>query len=271
MRRWTWTQGDLLRALLFIPPAVYATLGLLGLWHSWRDEWVLASWSIAGLAGLVWRGPKALVVPAAATLACAFSLAAGSRTWPEDPALLAGRIAFGAFAFTVIGIAAGLAVAWLSVALRDGPLALLGRRQVLADGATLAILTVALIPVAFGSFGERTTLAVLGLVAAPLAVAGIAAARQPRQCWPLALETWFASLIPQIVSTTWFPIGHVEPLPVVLFESLVAIVPTAWIAALLGKWLGALAVALAPGRAATRRPYQRAREPGPGAAASCSG
>ena len=59
MRRWTWTQGDLLRALLVIPPAVYATLGLRGLWHSWRDEWVLASWSIAGLAGLVRRRVQA--------------------------------------------------------------------------------------------------------------------------------------------------------------------------------------------------------------------
>jgi hypothetical protein len=231
----------LVRALLFILAAVYATLGLLGLWHGWRHEWVLASWSIAGLAGLVWRGPKALVVPVAATLAGLSSLAADSRTWPEDPALVAGRIAFGAFAFTALGIALGLAVARLSGALRDGRLELPERRQVLAEGATLAILTVALIPIAFGSFGPRTTLAVLGLVATPLAVVGIAAVRQPRHCWVLALETWLASVIPQIVSTTWFPIGNEEPLPVVLFESLLFIVPAAWIAALLGKWLGALA------------------------------
>jgi hypothetical protein len=180
-------------------------------------------------------------VPAAVTLAVASSLAAGSETWPDDPAFVAGRIAFTAFAFTALGIAAGMAVAQLYGALRASGLALPGRRQLLAESATLGILTVALIPVAFGSFGQRTTLAVLGLVAAPLAVVSIAAARQPRHCWALALETWLASLIPQIVSTIWLPIGYVEPLPAVLFESLVAILPTAWMAAVLGKWLGVLA------------------------------
>ena len=107
------------------------------------------------------------------------------------------------------------------------------------------ILMIALIPVAFGTFGPRTTLAVIGLVVPPLAIGGIAAVRQPRHCWLLALETWLASLIPQVVAETRFP--SQQPLAVVLFESLIFLVPAAWVAALLGKWLGASA-RLARGR-----------------------
>ena len=114
----------------------------------------------------------------------------------------------------------------------------------LVEVATLAILTIALSPLAFGTFGGdqvQTTLAIGGLVVALLAIAGIAAVRQPRHGWPLALEIWLASLLASFVQVTWFPAGQQEPLAVVALEALVAIVPIAWGVALLGKWLGARA------------------------------
>ncbi len=112
--------------------------------------------------------------------------------------------------------------------------------HMLAEVPFLVILALAQIPVAFGTFGSRTTLALLGLVVPPLVVAGIAAVRQPRHCWLLALETWVASLLPQIVAETRFFPSR-QPLAVVLVESLLFIVPVAWVTALLGKGLGQVA------------------------------
>jgi len=112
----------------------------------------------------------------------------------------------------------------------------------LVEVATLALLTVALSPLAFGTFGGgwvQTTLAVVGLAVALLAVAGIAAVRQPRHCWLLALAAWLASLPASFVQVTWFPLRNQEAFAVFAVEALVAIVPIAWGVALLGKWLGA--------------------------------
>lgn len=236
MKRWIWTLGDLLRALLFIPPAVLTTVGLLGHWHGWRDEWAFAGWSILVLAGLTWRGPKALLVPTATTVA--FILAAAVRTWPEDPGRLAVPSVIVSFAVTGLGIAAGLALGLLYGAFQGSRVALPTRRQVLAEVGTLAILVAALIPLAFGSGGWV-------VVPPALAVVSLAAVRQPRHCWLLAFETWLAFLVPLLVYAIWFAPaqspGYEEPIAGMVFESLVLTVPAAWIGALLGKGLGALA------------------------------
>ena len=105
--------------------------------------------------------------------------------------------------------------------------------QLVVEVAIFLTLAVAAIPVAFGTFGQRTTLALIGLVTLPLIVALIAAWRQPEHTWLLAVETWAGSLMPQIAAESRFPSG--QPMAVVLLESTMTIIPAAWVAALIGR------------------------------------